>query len=285
MGLCTSRQNQEPEDLSSFKENPAADLTSSDQPSLNSFNSTYSLHEKIGSGGFGSVFRVTHLHSGAELVAKKIKTESDTVPSEITLMAEISHPQIIRLLEFYTTPRHLLIILELLPGCMDMFDYIDIKKRMSEVNTKYILRQLSSALSYLHEEKQIAHLDVKPENILIQPSTGIIRLIDFGAAQRITQDVHSTFSGTKQYASPEILFTGHYNPVAADIWAFGVTFYKMVMGHIPFKRTRDYLNPLTFTYRGVSSLCLETISIILNPNPNLRPLTIRDIRSCHWMRT
>ena len=283
--MCTSRkQHLEPEEIPSPKLHQEEDLTSSE--SINTFESSYNLQEKIGSGGFGTVFRVTHILSGADMVAKKIKTDPDNkVPAEITLMTELEHPRIIRLLEFYSTPRQILLILELLPGCLDLFDYIDIKTRIPEQNTKYILHQLTSALSYLHEEKQIAHLDVKPENILIQPSTGDIKLIDFGAAQRIRPDFHSTFKGTKQYASPEILFTGHYDPVAADIWALGVTFYKMIMGHLPFKRSRDYLRPLTFTYTGVSTICLETIAIILNPNTDLRPLTIRDIMSCHWMRT
>ena len=270
MGLCTSRkQHLEPEDLS--------------PPKTSGHN--YILHEKLGAGGFGTVFRATHDKTGEEVVAKKIRTDADVPDHEAELMTELDHPRIIRLLDHFTELRYTFLILELLPHCLDMFDYIDYKNRIPEKNAKYILLQLTSALCYLHEEKQIAHLDVKPENILIQPTTGNIKLIDFGAAQRITSTTLTTFKGTRQYASPEILFTGEFDPVAADVWALGVTCYKMVMGHLPFKRSRDYLKPISFTFTGVSSLCLQTISIILNPNPDLRPCSVRDVRSSLWMTT
>jgi serine/threonine protein kinase len=287
MGLCTSRKKHlEPEDLPpriyplKSTDFPISDL------SEKSFLSSYSVHEKIGSGGFGTVFRITHIRTNTQLVAKTIKTDADNkVPAEITLMRDVDHPNIIRLLDYYTTARHILLILEFLPDCMDLFDYIDLKTLLPEKNMKFILVQLTSALSYLHEEKQIAHLDVKPENILIQPTTGDVRLIDFGAAQRIRPELHTTFQGTRQYASPEILFNERFDPVAADVWALGVTLYKMVTGRLPFKRSRDYLKPLSLRCSGVSALCLETIAIILNPNPDLRPTSIRDIRNCSWMKT
>ncbi|KAL5257666.1 hypothetical protein ACHWQZ_G012550 [Mnemiopsis leidyi] len=245
----------------------------------------YILHEKLGAGGFGTVFRATHSRTGDEVVAKKIRARTDVPDHEAEFMTELDHPRIIRLLDHFTDTIFTFLILDLIPNCIDMFDYIGYKNRIPEQNAKYILAQLTSALCYLHEEKQIAHLDVKPENILIQPDTGNIKLIDFGAAQRITSSTLTTFRGTRQYASPEILFTGEYDPVAADIWALGVTFYKMVMGHLPFKRSRDYLKPLSFTLTGVSTLCLKTISIILNPNPDLRPGSVRDVKNSLWMTT
>ncbi|KAL5252316.1 hypothetical protein ACHWQZ_G015177 [Mnemiopsis leidyi] len=271
MGSCTSRkQHLEPEEQ---------------LPPQNLARTDYSLHEKLGAGGFGTVFRATRHKTGEQVVAKKIRTDVDIPDQEAELMTELDHPKIIRLLEHFKQRRFTFLILELLPNCMDLFDYIDYKDRVPEKNAKYILLQLTSALCYLHEEKQIAHLDVKPENILIQPDSGNIKLIDFGAAQRITSTTLTTFRGTQQYASPEILFTRKYNPVAADIWALGVIFYKMVMGHLPFKRSRDYMKPLCFTFTGVSPLCLETISIILNPNPDFRPCSVRDVRSSRWMKT
>ena len=281
MGLCTSRkQHLEPEDL--YRKQHPEDLSSPGP----SFLSSYHLHEKLGSGGFGTVYRVTHKDTGTQRVAKKIKRDPEQEePSEVNLMRELDHPQIIGFLEHYTSPFYQILILELLPGCMDLFDYIGLRGKLPERSTKFIMIQLTAALTYLHEEKQIAHLDVKPENILIQPTTGDTRLIDFGAAQRIRPRPHTTFRGTRQYASPEILFSGKFDPVAADVWAVGVTLYKMIYGRLPFKRSRDYLRPLSFFHTGVSTLCLETIAIILNPNPDLRPASISDIRSSYWLQS
>ena len=217
------------------------------------------------------------------MVAKNIETTQAS--SEAAIMSQLDHSNIIQLLEFYTLPQRLILILEYLPDSMDLFDYIDIRRRVSENNARLILRQLTSALCYLHEDHKIAHLDVKPENILIISTTGQIKLIDFGAAQRITSNLMTTFQGTRQYASPEILFQKSYDPIAADVWAVGVTFFKMVMGHLPFKRSRDYLSPLIFRHSKLSNICLETLAIILNPSPTFRPNTIRDIKQCFWMNS
>lgn len=270
MGSCASRRYSSEQVEAHYKQT-MGDST---------FEGNYTIEAKIGSGGFGTIYKVKHI-SGEELVAKKIETGD--LPSEVTIMSQLNHANIIRLIEFFSQPSRTILILEYLPDCMDLFDYIDIKRRIPEKNAKHIIRQLTSALCYLHEEKEYAHLDVKPENILILPKSGDIKIIDFGASQPISPYLLTTFKGTRQYASPEILFQKSYDPVAADVWAVGVTLFKMVMGHLPFKKSRDYMSPLVFRHTEVSNICLETIAIILNPNPQLRPASIRDVKQCYWL--
>ena len=266
MGSCTSRKDY------SFEEQ---------LPVENTFESNYMIEEKIGAGGFGTIFKARHV-SGAALVVKMMEL---TKPSaEAAIMAQLDHSNIIQLFETYTLPQQQILILEYIPDSMDLFDYIENRRRIAEKNARHILQQLTSALCYLHEDLKIAHLDVKPENILIVSTTGQIKLIDFGASQYFTSDPLTSFKGTRQYASPEILFQKSYDPVAADVWAVGVTFFKMVMGRLPFKRSRDYLSPLVFRHTDLSDICLETLAIILNPDPFFRPNTIRDIRQCFWMK-
>ena len=167
MGTCTSRR-QFSEDLD------FGHL----QTEENAFENNYTIEEKIGAGGFGTIFKVRYV-SGAVMVAKNIETTRASAEAEI--MSQLIHSNIIQLMEFYTMPQRLILILEYLPDSMDLFDYIDIRRRVSENNARLILRQLTSALCYLHEDHMIAHLDVKPENILIISTTGQIKLIDFGS--------------------------------------------------------------------------------------------------------
>eukprot|EP00116_Pleurobrachia_bachei_P007463 sb/3467725/ len=280
MGLCTSRQRALNSGLDSHGSTPTSSSSSS---SLSSSLSSYSIREKLGSGGFGTVYKVLHTPSGEELVAKKMET-SRSGSAEIVHMADLRHPNIIQLLEYHITGRFTFLILEFLPGSMDLFDFIDIRGRLKENNARYITAQLCYALTYLHEERSLAHLDVKPENLLIAPSTGQVKLIDFGAAQRITSSPCTTFRGTRQYACPEILFSQHYDPISADIWAVGVTLHKMLFGFLPFKKTRDYLKPLNLVPGdGVGETCVRTLLTILHPNPSYRPASVREISRGPWI--
>ena len=275
MGLCTSKKNH----------SVGSSSGSASQPTLDSLPSSYTLQQQIGAGGFGTVFLAHHKPSKQSVVAKRIPCQDPTrIPDEVRFMRDLQHPHIIRLLDLISLPSHHFLILELLPGAIDLFDFIDQRGRVSEKHARLITQQLASALSYLHVAKQLAHLDVKPENLLIQPGNGLVKLIDFGAAQQITEDMLTSFKGTRQYACPEILFQRCYDPVAADIWAVGVTLYKMVYGHLPFKRSRDYLSSLKID-SSVSSDCNDVLAILLHPNPLMRPLAMADVLNCLWVRT
>ena len=123
---------------------------------------------------------------------------------------------------------------------------------------------------------------MKPENIILRPDTGLIKLIDFGAATSL--NAPTKFRGTRQYASPEILFTKTINPIAADMWASGVTLYKMLMGHLPFQSNKDYYTPLRFTRPDLSKDCVKIISNVLHPIAIQRPGSIGDVMSCPWLK-
>ena len=268
MGICGSKQIKKDHD--------------SERSEEASFESSYSIESKLGSGGFGEVFLVKNQADHQIHVAKKIplKQHAD-VHTEVKLMMDLHHPHIIQLIDFYTLSKHLYIILEYMPGSVDLYDYIDLRGLLSETRSRTIFSQLLKALHYLHA-LHIAHLDVKPENIILRPDTGLIKLIDFGAATSL--NAPTKFRGTRQYASPEILFTKTINPIAADMWASGVTLYKMLMGHLPFQSNKDYYTPLRFTRPDLSKDCVKIISSVLHPIAIQRPGSIGDVMSCPWLK-
>ena len=104
-----------------------------------------------------------------------------------------------------------------------------------------IMREICKAIRFLHS-LNIAHRDVKPENLLYtrKDHTGILKLTDFGFAKE-SYDCHTdtiimseTFCGTEPYYSPQIVARKPYNAFAADVWAMGVTLFCMLNNKFPF---------------------------------------------------
>ncbi|KAL5265344.1 hypothetical protein ACHWQZ_G006178 [Mnemiopsis leidyi] len=269
MGQCKSKSPSITEDLSHFER-------------------TYTITSKLGSGGFGQIYTAIHNLTNHEVVVKQINKRStldtdlleDTpVPREVKTMSSISHPNVVELLDFYSLPKHYLMILEYLPGWQDLFDYSVNIRYLDEDITKKIMKQTLDVLHHLHTELKIAHLDIKPENILINPTDLTIKLIDFGAATYITGDKLTVFSGTRQFASPDVLFRSKYDPVHADIWAAGVMLYRLVLGDFPFKTPDDYYIQLRFPRRQpeLSIFCKHLISLMLCRQSDLRPKSVSEL--------
>ena len=95
------------------------------------------------------------------------------------------------------------------------------------------MSQILQGLAYMHS-RNIYHRDVKPENVIYNPQTGMVKIIDFGFAC-ISKERLRVFCGTPSYMSPEIVGNQAYNGASADIWACGVMLYALLTGTVPFK--------------------------------------------------
>ena len=116
----------------------------------------------------------------------------------------------------------------------ELFHYIIEKKYLSEDVAAYIMKQLFSALQYLHSKK-ISHRDIKPENFMLYKKDDMtcIKMIDFGLSKDFTQqNTMHTMSGSPYYIAPEV-FLQKYNS-KIDIWSMGVVLYIMLSGKVPF---------------------------------------------------
>lgn len=116
----------------------------------------------------------------------------------------------------------------------ELYDYLNERKRVSEVEARGIFRQIVSAVHFLHKNR-IVHRDLKLENILID-SNGDIKLADFGLSNNWSpNNLLYTFCGSPLYASPEIVNGFPYFGPEVDCWSLGVLLYTLVYGSMPFQ--------------------------------------------------
>ncbi|ORX81551.1 kinase-like protein [Anaeromyces robustus] len=121
-------------------------------------------------------------------------------------------------------------------GSMDLYDYIETIGPIPEDNVRYIFAQIIEAV-YFMSKNGFSHGDIKDENILIEPSTFRIKLIDFGSATTNIEHAeipYIKFRGTRKYQAPNIYNKDTFDPLAQDVWSLGVMFFVMLFAADPF---------------------------------------------------
>ncbi|KAF9015201.1 kinase-like domain-containing protein [Cyathus striatus] len=119
------------------------------------------------------------------------------------------------------------------PPPSDLFDLVEAYPHgLPPSSIRTYLGQIADALYFLHSQG-IVHRDVKDENVVLGPDGKCI-LIDFGSSGLVKKSGWDTFSGTLDYAGPEILRGERYYGKEQDVWAFGVVAYVLLVGECPF---------------------------------------------------
>lgn len=193
----------------------------------------------LGTGAAGLVRLVTHKETGVEYAVKIIDLSKYTtekrltqLKTEVQISAQVNHENIIRLEEVYQSDTHLYLVQELCAGG-DLFDLLKSQKNghLSEDETRRLVKQLLSAVKYLHAHN-ILHRDVKLENFLLT-SSGTLKMIDFGVARYFTPgQVHHDAVGTPYSIAPEVVRRCHSEQ--SDVWSVGVLTFALLSGKTPF---------------------------------------------------
>jgi len=113
---------------------------------------------------------------------------------------------------------------------------------MPEENALFVLYQLLDVASWMVTQN-LVHRDYKADNIIINPDTLIIKVIDFGLATEIfsEEEFVETHLGTPLYMAPEVLHKWPMFQVSrADVWSIGICFVEMLYGNHPFSHIRDF---------------------------------------------
>jgi hypothetical protein len=202
----------------------------------------YTLHERIGEGGNGQVYRATG--PSGTVAVKLIGNPNDfddaavgRFKREIAALVELEHPSLIELLDHgFDGELGPYLVLPLLAG-QTLRRLLDGKAVCPEAALLLIL-PIAEATAALHAHGFV-HRDLKPDNAIATPD-GSVTVIDLGLAwgEHMTRHTESGAAvGSIGYMSPEQL-DGHQVDAAADIWAIGVMLYEAIAGKRPFARSR-----------------------------------------------
>jgi len=215
-------------------------LTKRERPSIHGF---YKIGKIIGDGNFAVVRECRHRKTGSDFALKvinkaKVRGKEHMIENEILILRQVKHEHIVELIEEFETPKEILLVMELVPGG-DLFDAIVEATRFTEKDASHMIRDLASAVQYLHSLK-IVHRDIKPENLLVvNKSNGILslKLADFGLSIEVKSPMFLV-CGTPTYVAPEILDESGYG-LKVDIWAVGVITYILLCGFPPFRSQKQ----------------------------------------------
>jgi len=226
--------------------------------------------EKIGEGTYGVVFKCEDNTTGHYVAVKRIPLESDEegVPStairEISLLREVNHANVVKLLDVVCQDRRLFLVFEYLD--QDLKKMMDLRASpLIGRRMKVAMHQLLQGLHACHSNR-IVHRDLKPQNILVTKDEQVLKLADFGLSRafRIPTQTYTHEVVTLWYRAPEILLgEKHYLPTV-DIWALGCIMAELATGkplftgeheiHQLFNIFRVLGTPTENLWRGVSNL-------------------------------
>ncbi|GLJ32956.1 hypothetical protein SUGI_0663640 [Cryptomeria japonica] len=206
---------------------------------------TRNFRYKLGSGGFGTVFK-GYLIDDTLVAVKRLegsRQDEKQFRAEISSLGNIQHANLVRLRGFCVQGLRRLLIYDYLPnGSLNSLLFTNNIKRKQKVldwTTRFqIALGTARGLLYLHEECRncIIHCDVKPENILLDNNFSP-KLGDFGLAKLVGRDfsrVLTTTRGTRGYLAPEWI-SGLPIPPKVDVYSFGMTLLEIISG----RRTLD----------------------------------------------
>jgi len=201
----------------------------------------YDIGNILGKGAFSIVYQATQKSTGQEFAVKIIRKESlgldqraqMRIDREVEILTKVNHPNIVRLYDLIESETRLYLIMELVTGG-ELFDKIVAKGYYSEKDACLVIKNVVSAIKYLHEQR-IAHRDLKPENLLLKGKDDThVMISDFGLS-RVLGDSSMAYTacGTPYYVAPEVVSGKGYGK-EVDLWSIGVIAYFLLAGFPPF---------------------------------------------------
>ena len=279
------------------------DLNTYQLPS-NCFSSHYKILSFLGEGSYGKVFKAREISTGRVIAVKKMsignsQSKYNKIKKEIDLLKSLDHPNIVKYYDFFQEEEYIYLMMEYLEGCT-LKQYIKKNENISEDNARIIIKQLLTALSYLHYTCDICHRDVKPENIMFKEKNDIncLKLLDFGLSlDSFESKNHLENCGTLVYMAPELLINNGKYTKGVDVWSVGIILYMLLMkGKNPFYNKGDKRetiiknirnNNVIFSFENdnlnqVSKMGKDLINKLLKKNPLYR-YTIRSALEHPWI--
>lgn len=217
-------------------------------------NNRYRLHERLGAGGMGAVYRATDRLTGHTIALKQIRTDLTegtqqtdetqdlrlSLSREFRTLASLHHPHVVGVLDygfgaFHDPDEHVpYFTMELVEAARTV---TEAGQSAPPDDKARLLIEMLQALAYVHR-RGVVHRDLKPANVLVNVA-GTVKVLDFGLATGRTigslSEINAGLAGTLAYLAPE-LFYNQPPTAASDLWAVGLIAYELFIGQYPFAK-------------------------------------------------
>jgi serine/threonine-protein kinase len=276
------------------------------QPSLKNgevLRGRYSIIERIGQGGMGSIYLAEDIRlKGRQCALKEVEYDR-ALPEKIrdeargqflreaTVLARLDHPNLPKVSDFFSNGPRDYLVMDYVPG-KDlrtlMQDARRNKKFLPEKEVLAWAEQIANALTFLHsQEPPIVHRDIKPSNVKVMPH-GLIKLVDFGLVKILApEEVTITViqgQGTALY-TPLEQYGGNdtHTDIRSDVYSFGATLYHLLTNESPADARKRFLSPeslipLRQINPDISPRTEKAVLWAMSLHPDERPATINDFR-------
>ncbi|KAF8823107.1 putative cell-cycle-associated protein kinase GSK [Cardiosporidium cionae] len=203
----------------------------------------YLIGKVLGNGSFGVVWEATESGTDVTVAIKRVLQDPKYKNRELGIMTQLDHPNVVMLKDFFFTDvfledqkeehqRYLNVVMEHIPDTVFkvMRSFLRYNRSMPMLLVKLYTYQLCRALGYLHS-LEICHRDVKPQNLLVNSKSHVLKLCDFGSAKRLGKGERSVaYICSRFYRAPELILGSEEYTTAIDTWSIGCVMGEMLLG-------------------------------------------------------
>lgn len=260
----------------------------SDRPQEVSYTDT----KVIGNGSFGVVYQAKLCDTGELVAIKKVLQDKRFKNRELQIMRKLEHHNIVKLKFFFYSSGekvgkmkdevYLNLVLEYVPETVYRVarHYSKSKQTLPILYIKLYMYQLFRSLAYVHSQG-VCHRDIKPQNLLIDPESGVLKLIDFGSAKQLVRgEPNVSYICSRYYRAPELIFGATDYTSQIDVWSAGCVLAELMLGQ-----------PIFPGDSGVDQL-VEIIKVLGTPtreqiremNPNYSEFKFPQIKAHPWSK-
>lgn len=241
----------------------------------------YTQSNMVGHGSFGVVFQTQLIPSNEVAAIKRVLQDKRFKNRELQIMKLVHHRNIVDLKHYFYTNNeknelYLNLILEFVPETLYKALHYYVSKRllMPSLEVKLYTYQMLRALNYIHSQG-ICHRDIKPQNLLIDPTQGVLKLCDFGSAKILNpSEPNVSYICSRYYRAPELIFGATNYTTKIDVWSAGCVMAELILGQplFPGELGIDQLVEI------IKILGTPTKDQIKNMNPNYIEYTFPQIK-------